>query len=143
MRALLYETVPTFKETWIEDLGYLIRYGMAIDNNESSRGSWSGVANFWYNEASTRTPKVGRWRHHLAILVRPYTLEQLSSHVRALTCKSPFERAKGSIESLFKPIHDATSARRRPLALEVTFIRAYALHFYGQCPDLPSPIKST
>ena len=105
MMALLYETVGTFEDTWIECLGDLGRYRMAIEDAEpKDREVWSNVARFWYNKAADKSPNVGRLYHHLAILARPYTLEQLRLYLRSLTCISPFESAKGSIRTLFIPI---------------------------------------
>ena len=92
MMALLYETVPAFKDTWIDRLGVLGRYRMAIeDDDRKDREVWSNVARFWYNKAAENSPRVGRLYHHLAILARPYSLEQLSLYIKALTCVAPFE----------------------------------------------------
>ena len=45
MIALLYETVPAFEDAWVECLGDLARYRMAIEDNEpKEREDWSGVA---------------------------------------------------------------------------------------------------
>ena len=60
MMALLYETVPSFEDTWIECLGDLGRYRMAIgDEDVKDRDVWSGVARFWYGKAADKTPQVG------------------------------------------------------------------------------------
>ena len=59
MMALLYETVPTFEDTWIESLGDLGRYRMAIEDDDiTDRENWSGVAKSWYRKAVDRNPKV-------------------------------------------------------------------------------------
>ena len=59
MMALLYETVPSFEDTWIECLGDLGRYRMAIgDEDIKDRDVWSGVARFWYSKAANRSPQV-------------------------------------------------------------------------------------
>ncbi len=131
MMALLYETVPTFEDTWIECLGDLGRYRMAIEDDEpKDREVWSNVARFWYNKAADRNPNVGRLYHHLAILVRPYTLEQLSLYTRSLTCITPFESARGSIMTLFNPIlNDKESATRRSFSLEIALIKAHGICF--------------
>lgn len=43
--ALLYETVPAFGDTWIECLGDLGRYRMAIeDGGIGGREVWTGVS---------------------------------------------------------------------------------------------------
>ena len=105
MMALLYETVSTFEDTWIECLGDLGRYRMAIEDDEpKDREVWSNVARFWYEKAAERSPNVGRLYHHLAILARPYTIEQLSLYLRSLTSASPFVSVVGGIQTLFNPI---------------------------------------
>ena len=104
---------------------------MAIEDDEPrDRETWSNVAKFWYNKAADKSPTVGRLYHHLAILARPYSLEQLSLYTRALTCITPFESARGSIMTLFKPILQGTDAvNRRSPPLETLFIRAHGYLF--------------
>ena len=65
MMALLFETVPTFIDTWIECLGDLARYRMAIEEEKEAHATWGGVAAHWYNMASDRHPAIGRLNHHL------------------------------------------------------------------------------
>ena len=131
MMALLFKTVPTFEDTWIECLGDLGRYRMAVEDDEPrDRETWSDVARFWYNKAADRNPTIGRLHHHLAILARPYSLEQLSLYTRALTCVTPFESARGSVMTLFKPILQGTDVvNRRSSSLEIGFIRAHGFLF--------------
>ena len=104
---------------------------MAIEDDEPrDRETWSNVARFWYNKAADKSPTVGRLYHHLAILARPYSLEQLSLYTRALTCVTPFESARGSIMTLFKPILQGTdTVNRRSSSLETVFIRAHGSLF--------------
>ncbi|TVY18829.1 EST/SMG-like protein 2 [Lachnellula arida] len=72
MMALLYETVPACKDTWIECLGDLGRYWMAIkDDDIRDREVWTRVARHWYSKASDKAPTTGRLYHHLATLARP------------------------------------------------------------------------
>jgi len=131
MMALLYETVPTFEDTWIECLGDLGRYRMVIkDNDIRGREVWSGVARFWYGKAADKSPNIGRLYHHLAILARPYTLQQLSLYTRSLICIIPFESAKGSIRTLFNPILEGReSSYHRSSFMEIIFIKAHGLLF--------------
>ena len=69
--VLVYETVPAFEDTWIECLGDLGRYRMAIENDDIQyREVWQNVARFWYCKAADKTPHNGRLYHHLAILAR-------------------------------------------------------------------------
>ncbi|KAH0543401.1 hypothetical protein FGG08_002259 [Glutinoglossum americanum] len=91
MMALLYETVPTFEDTWIECLGDLGRYRMAIEDDcIEDREVWTRVARFWCSKAADKSPTVGRLYHHLAILARPNALQQLYYYTRSLSCVQPF-----------------------------------------------------
>ena len=133
MMALLYETVPAFEDKWIDCLGDLGRYRMAIeDDGPRDREVWSNVARFWYNTVADESPRVGRLYHHLAILARPYSLKQLSSYIRALTCVTPFESARASIMTLFNPVLSGTYATERgSSSLEVVFDKAHGNLFSG------------
>ncbi len=133
MMALLYETVSTFEDTWIECLGDLARYRMAIEDDDiRDREVWSGVARFWYSKAADKSPNVGRLYHHLAILARPNSLQQLSLYTKSLTCVAPFESTRGSIMTLFTPIlHGKESSYHRSSSLENVFIKAHATLFSG------------
>ena len=137
MMALLYETVPTFEDTWIECLGDLGRYRMAIeDSDQKNREVWTGVAQFWYGKAADKSPNVGRLYHHLAILSRSYTLQQLSLYLRALTCMIPFESAKGSVMTLFKPVLDGrVSETNKPSSVEIIFIKSHGLLFTNRANE--------
>lgn len=131
MMALLYETVATFEDTWIESLGDLGRYRIALEDDEpKDREVWSNVAQHWYNKASDKSPNAGRLYHHLAILARPYTLEQLSLYTRSLTCVTPFESAKGSIITLFNPILNGKKLATHRLSIfEAMFNRVHGILF--------------
>ncbi len=137
MMALLYETVSTFEDTWIECLGDLARYRMAIEEEDPrDRDVWSGVARFWYSKAADKTPNVGRLYHHLAILARPYTLQQLSHYTKSLTCVTPFESAKASIMTLFTPIlNGKETAYHRSSSFETVFIKAHGILFCRRSSD--------
>ncbi|KAG0639286.1 hypothetical protein HOY80DRAFT_886553 [Tuber brumale] len=105
MMALLYETVPAFENTWVECLGDLGRYRMAIEDEDvRDREVWAGVARFWYSKATDKTPYVGRLFHHLAILARPNVLQQLFYYCKSLAVAQPFYPARESILTLFDPI---------------------------------------
>jgi hypothetical protein len=57
MMALLYETVPALKDTWIECFGDIDRYGMAIeDDNVQDHGVWTPV---WGSDYGTAVPSPG------------------------------------------------------------------------------------
>jgi hypothetical protein len=131
MIALLYETVPAFEDTWIECLGDLGRYRMAIEDEDvRDRETWAGVARSWYTKAADKNPTVGRLYHHLAILARPNALQQMYYYSRSLTCVKPFQSARESILTLLDPILGRAGAPlTHALAIDTNFIRAHALQF--------------
>ncbi|KAI9779925.1 MAG: hypothetical protein M1839_007081 [Geoglossum umbratile] len=137
MMALLFETVPTFEDTWIECLGDLGRYRMAIEDDDiRDREVWTGVARFWYSKAADKSPIVGRLYHHLAILARPNALQQLYYYTRSLSCVQPFLSARESILTLFDPILCGTEpAYHRSLPVDTAFIRAHGILFTGVSLD--------
>ncbi|KAM5361332.1 hypothetical protein ACJZ2D_013171 [Fusarium nematophilum] len=52
MVALFCETVPSFEDTWIECLGDLGQYRMAIEDDDTrDREVWTGVGRLWYSMA--------------------------------------------------------------------------------------------
>jgi hypothetical protein len=131
MMSLLYETVPAFEDTWIECLGDLGRYRMAIEDEDlRDREIWAGVARFWYSKAADRSPDVGRLYHHLAILARPNALQQLYLYSRSLISTQPFHSARDSILTLFNPImarSDASTSYITPI--DTNFIKIHAVLF--------------
>lgn len=136
MMALLYETVQAFEETWIECLGDLARYRMAIEEHDvQDREIWAGVATFWYSKAADKCPNIGRLYHHLAILARPNSLQQLAYYSRSLACVVPFVSARSSIMSLFQPVlQGKVTSQHRPRAFELAFISIYANLFAHELP---------
>ena len=105
MMALLLETVPSFEDTWIECLGDLGRYRMAIeDEDPRDRETWAGVARYWYTKAANKSPITGRLYHHLAILARPNALQQMYLYSRSLNCLNPFHSARDSVLTLLEPV---------------------------------------
>jgi SPFH domain / Band 7 family len=82
MMAVLMESVPSLEETWIECLGDLARYRMAIeDENLHDCEVWSEVARTWYDLAATKSPGVERIQHHLPAVARPNIIEQLFYYI--------------------------------------------------------------
>jgi hypothetical protein len=131
MMALLYETVPAFEDTWIECLGDLGRYRMAIEDEDiRDRETWAGVARSWYSKAADKNPSVGRLYHHLAILARPNALQQLYYYARSLTCVKPFPSARESILTLLDPILGRSNASySHALSIDTSFIQAHGILF--------------
>ncbi|KAH7312114.1 hypothetical protein BKA65DRAFT_574916 [Rhexocercosporidium sp. MPI-PUGE-AT-0058] len=132
MMALLYETVPAFEDTWIECLGDLGRYRMAIEDDDiRDREVWTGVARHWYSKASDKAPTTGRLYHHLAILARPNALQQLFYYAKSLCVIIPFTSAKESILTLFEPVLNSDNAhgQYRLPPLDTAFVKAHGLLF--------------
>ena len=152
MMALLYETVPSFEDTWIECLGDLGRYRMAIeDADPRDREVWTGVARFWYMKAVDKNPNIGRLYRtcaydylsslvghiadrfcldHLAILARNRPVQQASSYCRSLTAIQPFLSSRESIMTLFEPIISrARNPGSKPVSGDTWFIVCLACLF--------------
>ncbi len=104
---------------------------MAIEYDEPrDRETWSSVARFWYKKAADKSPKIRRLSHHLAILSRLYSLEQLSLYVRSLTCLDPFKSARGRIVTLFNRVLGGKISMQRQLSsFETRFITAHGIFF--------------
>jgi len=137
MMALLYETVPAFEDTWIECLGDLGRYRMAIEDDDlRDREVWTGVSKHWYSKASDKSPTTGRLYHHLAILARPNVLQQLFYYSKSLCVPVPFLSARESIMTLFEPHMAAHSSHQSRLAAtELAFIRVHGALFSRKSQD--------
>lgn len=137
MMSLLYETVPAFEDTWIECLGDLGRYRMAIEDEDiRDRETWAGVARFWYSKAADRSPEVGRLYHHLAILARPNGLQQLYLYSRSLTSVQIFHSARESILTLFNPLIGRSESSSSHLSkIDTFFIKLHATLFIKEQPQ--------
>ncbi|KAL7904318.1 hypothetical protein GGI35DRAFT_202752 [Trichoderma velutinum] len=128
MMALLYETVPAFEDTWIECLGDLGRYRMAIEDDDiRDRETWTAVSRYWYSKASDKLPTTGRLYHHLAILARPNALQQTYYYTKSLCVPIPFLSTRESIMTLFNPVLSASPPRLEPI--DLAFVRILAIFF--------------
>lgn len=137
MMALLYETVPAFEDTWIEWLGDLSRYRMAIEDEDlHDRETWTLVSREWYSKASDKAPTTGRLYHHLAILARPNALQQLFYYVKSLCVAVPFESARESIMTLLDPV--MALGPNQPSRLtpnELAFVCSHGIMFSKKFPE--------
>jgi len=131
MMALLMESVPSFVETWIECLGDLARYRMAIEEADlRDREIWSNVARMWYNKAADKSPNVGRIQHHLAVLARPNIVQQLFYYSKSLVSTVPFVNARESVMLLFTPFLEKTEATYQKYPhVESALVTAYGIVF--------------
>ncbi|KAJ5317573.1 DNA/RNA-binding domain E.t1.c1-type [Penicillium antarcticum] len=125
--TLLLESVPHFRGTWIECLGDLARYRMAVEDTDvTDRDIWAGVSKYWYNQDTDACPETGRIQHHLAVLSRPDTLQQFFYYTKALISVRPFANARVSIAQLFNPILSAPADRH---TLITSFVAAHGALF--------------
>lgn len=132
MITLLYESVRAFQDTWIECLGDLARYRMAVEESDmKDRENWANVSRYWYNQNADRSPEVGRIQHHLAVLARPDGLLQLFHYTKALVCVRPFQNARDSINLLFNPF------KEQPLGQKTIITAFIATHgiLFAQDPE--------
>ena len=139
MMALLMESVPSFEETWIECLGDLARYRMAIEEADlRDREIWSGVARMWYDKAADKSPNVGRIQHHLAVLARPNVSQQLFYYTKALVSVVPFPNARESIMLLYNPfLEESETASSRYALVESALVKGCGILFIrGNILDL-------
>jgi hypothetical protein len=127
MMSLLLETVPNFTDTWIECLGDIARYRMAIEEDREIYTIWGGVAGRWYAMAADRHPVVGRLYHHSGILGRP-SLRKFYLFARALTSLVPFLNAKETLATLCSPVLNDGIRTGAQLA-ETSLIRFHARAF--------------
>ena len=137
MMALLYETVPAFVDTWVECLGDLGRYRIAVeDDDQHDRETWSGVSHYWYKKAADKSPHIGRLAHHLTILSKPFTIEQLSLYLRALTLTIPFDGANTSVLTLFDPVLEGKqNAAPQSSYVEILLIKMSGIIFKKERMD--------
>lgn len=112
MMTLLLESVPKFEEIWIECLGDLARYRMAVEGQDmQGRETWAGVARYWYNKVADRNPQNGRIQHHLGVLARPDDIQQLFYYTKSLVSVEPFMNTRDSICLLFNPLLERLEAQ--------------------------------
>ncbi|KDB20681.1 hypothetical protein H109_07362 [Trichophyton interdigitale MR816] len=146
MMTLLLESVPAFSHIWIECLGDLARYQMAVEEVDlQNRENWAEVARYWYRMAADKGPNVGRIQHHSAVLARPYILAQLFYYTKSLVCVEPFASSRESILLLFNPLLEEEQQQqqqqqklhkhirpkqqtRHPLTL-ASFVKAHGIMF--------------
>ncbi|KAI7287274.1 hypothetical protein KC345_g609 [Hortaea werneckii] len=129
MMALLLETVPSFEDSWVECLGDLARYRMAIEEDRDLYSHWAGVASSWYIKATDKHPEAGRLYHHLGILERP-SLQKFACYGKSQTCVIPFPNTKDSMSLLCTPLaEDANAARTASRSAEASLCRMFALIF--------------
>jgi hypothetical protein len=134
--TLLYETAPAYRDKWMECLGDLARYRMAIEDNMRDSEIWAKVSRDWYTMASNSFPAFGWLYHHLAILAKSHPLQQLSYYSKAVCVSQPFPSARDSANALFAPYFAVLSGpHARVTVCEGAFIRCHGIIFTGASGD--------
>ncbi|KAJ5573912.1 DNA/RNA-binding domain E.t1.c1-type [Penicillium hispanicum] len=140
MMTLLLESVKAFRETWIECLGDLARYRMAVEESDmGDREVWAGVSRYWYNQYADRSSDIGRIQHHLAVLARPDAIQQLFYYTKALVSVQPFLNARDSIVLLFNPYHGQPLDQHN---MATAFIAAHGVLFTRKLPESYVPLAN-
>ncbi|KAJ6136798.1 hypothetical protein N7497_012351 [Penicillium chrysogenum] len=122
MITLLLESVTDFRDTWIECLGDLARYRMAVEEfDKRDREHWAGVSRYWYNQDEIQ--ENGRIQHHLAVLARPDILQQLFYYTKATISVRAFPIAFDSITKLVIPLMNMQSQKGN---LTTSFVTTHA-----------------
>lgn len=138
MVALLYETVPVYADNWVECLGDLGRYRMAIEDDDiRDREIWAAASRQWYLRAISRMPTTGRLYHHLAILARPNALEQLFYYQKSLCVETIFFKARESIMTLFDPV--LASLLPQSTDIDTLFVAIHGMLFSNSFGDRFEP----
>ncbi|KAJ5512556.1 DNA/RNA-binding domain E.t1.c1-type [Penicillium fimorum] len=138
MITLLLESVPDFRETWIECLGDLARYRMAVEElDRKDRELWAGVSRYWYNQDADQSPENGRIQHHLAVLARPDVLQQFFHYTKALISVRAFPNALESMTQLVTPLMNESAQKQSLITSFVTthgalFMQAPAEEFVSR-----------
>ncbi|KAG8162683.1 hypothetical protein KVR01_007161 [Diaporthe batatas] len=125
MMSVLDETVPQFRSIWVEFKGDIARYRWAIFEGSTSK-RWKYIAQEQYTRASNDDPSVGRFYHHLALLLRPQfalqpdehfdaTVLQLFYFTKSLVVETPCATAR---DSLLTTVIDPIIARTKEEAEE-------------------------
>ncbi|KXG51315.1 DNA/RNA-binding domain, Est1-type [Penicillium griseofulvum] len=122
MITLVLESAPDFRDTWIECLGDLARYRMAVEEfDQRDHELWAGISRYWYNQVETQ--ENGRIQHHLAVLAYPDLLQQLFHYTKALISVRAFPAASDSIIKLVIPL---INVHRQKGNLTASFVNTHA-----------------
>lgn len=111
MMALLEETVPHFRFTWVEYKAYIAHCRYALEYEDMYlRRHWKGIAAEEYTRVIDQDPTIGLYYHKLAILKMEEsdlafdaTISQLFYVTKSLVVKNAFTDARKSFD-IIKPI---------------------------------------
>ncbi|RSL99589.1 hypothetical protein CEP52_009668 [Fusarium oligoseptatum] len=104
------------------------------DDYIRDRETWTGVSRHWYSKASDKSPTTGRLYHHLAILARLNTIQQLSYYIKSLgVAVSLRNAARESIMTLFDSVLAKSPNCLAPIDAE--FMRDHGTLFSGKSKE--------
>lgn len=131
MLVLLYEIVPRLEGVWMKILGAVSRYVTTIEDvDEGIVGSWVNVSRGWYSKASDKSPTVGRFYHHLAVLARPIALQELFLYAKSLCVCMPDSYARQSASMFFD--HFLSGGNQQSGPVDAAFVRVHGMFFAGK-----------
>ena len=86
MTTLLFENVPMSEDTWIECLGDLGRYRMALEDDEShDKETFGSISRYWYQTAKRRAVQHEDLHPYLARPSHVADTSRLSAYIQATT----------------------------------------------------------
>ena len=127
MMGLFYESIPLFKSSWVEYLGDVAFYRIAIQDCTEDRATWVEVSRSWYEVACQMSPSKGRLYFQFAILNRSNVVEKLYLYVKSLCTGRRYPRALEKISALLNPFLQLETVFN---STEV-FLHAYAIMLSG------------
>ncbi len=116
LAAKLLIVVPDMKYEWIQYLGDLSKYRIALEPQDSpSREVWSETARGWFLQSSILSPISGRFYFQLGSLSDSDPLYQLFYYCKAALVLKPVS----SIDSAMQRLFDVQTASRRQASYDL------------------------
>ena len=140
MMGELMEIAPAFRHIWIDCLGHLARFRLAIHVDTEDFMVWAGRAEKWYLQVSARQPNEGRPHHHLAIVSLSDIVKQLFHHTKSLLSVEPFIEPSSTEQSICFLLDRIRESEHHDLLKAFSAVHE---HFIKNCsiPGLRAPVK--
>lgn len=129
----LHEDLSALLDPWINCIGDLGRYRMAIEDDVQEREVWARISYYWYTKAANKLPTTGRSYHHLAILAQHDPPQSLFYFAKSLCVPVPFWQAKESIMAIFEPALNSDLKHLSPI--DAAFAQVHAILFSGKAKE--------
>ncbi|KAJ5495164.1 hypothetical protein N7539_000280 [Penicillium diatomitis] len=147
MLTLFLESVPRFRQFWIECLGKLAEYQITVKTSDiSGQRHWANVGRDWYIRGATNCPANGRHHRGLATLLHPKLspsagsqsslglLHQFYHYTKALSALDSCQSVREDLSLLLKHFKYATTAHRPDLTTALLTVH-YTLYRKGPKHD--------